>query len=187
MTVRKLDGALRDCAKSKARLPTLQELRMTERSTEHDTFVIERNYTASPARVFSAWADPIIKAQWFSGPDDWVKLSHKADFRVCGHERLVIGPPGGVVHKSDCCYQDIVPAQRIIYTYDMHLDDVRISVSLATVEFKPAPGGTLLIFTEQGVFLDGADSAATREQGTHALLDKLGTALKDRVRTSVRR
>ena len=32
---------------------------MTERSTEHTTFVIERSYAASPARVFAAWADPV--------------------------------------------------------------------------------------------------------------------------------
>ncbi len=35
---------------------------MTERSTEHTTFVIERSYPASPARVFAAWADPVQKS-----------------------------------------------------------------------------------------------------------------------------
>jgi uncharacterized protein YndB with AHSA1/START domain len=150
---------------------------MIERSTEHATFVIERVYPASPARVFAAWADPVQKAQWFAGPDDWIKITHETDFRVGGRERLAIGPLGGVVHKFDCCYQDIVPDQRIVYTYDMHLDDTRISVSLTTVEFKPAGAGTRLVFTEQGVFLDGTDSAATREKGTQGLLDKLGAAL----------
>jgi uncharacterized protein YndB with AHSA1/START domain len=150
---------------------------MTERSTEHATFVIERSYTASPARVFAAWADPVQKAHWFAGPDEWIKFSHDADFRVGGRERLSTGPAGGAVHKFDCCYQDIVPDQRIIYSYDMHLDNTRISVSLTTIEFKPEGTGTRLVFTEQGVFLDGTDSAATREQGTQGLLDNLGAAL----------
>jgi len=150
---------------------------MTERSTEHATFVLERSYAASPARVFAAWADPAQKAQWFVGPDEWIKFTHETDFRVGGRERLSTGPAGGTVHKFDCCYQDIVPDRRIIYTYDMHLDDTRISVSLTTIEFKPEGAGTRLIFTEQGVFLDGTDSAATREQGTQGLLDKLGAAL----------
>jgi uncharacterized protein YndB with AHSA1/START domain len=150
---------------------------MTERSTEHATFVLERSYAASPARVFAAWADPVQKAQWFVGPDEWIKFTHETDFRVGGRERLSAGPAGGTVHKFDCCYQDIVPDQRIIYTYDMHLDDTRISVSLTTIEFKPEGTGTRLVFTEQGVFLDGTDSAATREQGTQGLLDKLGAAL----------
>ena len=48
----------------------------------------------------------------------------------------------------------------------MHLDQRRISVSLATIEFEPAGDGTRLILTEQGVYLDGADQPAAREQGT---------------------
>ena len=46
-----------------------------------------------------------------------------------------------------------------------------------TVEFAPASAGTTLTFTEQGVFLDGADTPAIREKGTAELLDQLGTAL----------
>ena len=38
---------------------------MSERSTEHATFVIERTYAASLARVFHAWAAPAAKARWF--------------------------------------------------------------------------------------------------------------------------
>ncbi len=58
----------------------------------------------------------------------------------------------------------------------MHVDSAKISVSLATVEFKPAGSGTRLVFTEQGAFLDGHDDAGSREQGSRSLLDKLGTA-----------
>jgi uncharacterized protein YndB with AHSA1/START domain len=150
---------------------------MTERSTQHDTFVIERVYPVPPARVFTAWADPAQKARWFVGPDEWIKAYHETDFRVGGHERLSTGVAGGPMHKFDCRYQDIVPDQRIIYSYIMHLDDTPMSVSLATVEFKPDGAGTRLIFTEQGVFLDGTDWVERREEGTRGLLDKLGAAL----------
>lgn len=150
---------------------------MSERSTHHATFVIERVYDAAPARVFNAWADPVAKASWFVGPDEWVTTGRESDFRVGGSERLSSGPPGGTVHAFDCRYHDIVPNERIVYCYDMHLDTKRISVSLATVEFKPAGASTRLIFTEQGVFLDGYDDAAGREQGTRGLLEKLDAAL----------
>jgi uncharacterized protein YndB with AHSA1/START domain len=151
---------------------------MTERSTRHATFVIERSYDASPARVFSAWANPTAKARWFVGPEEWEASDHELDFRVGGREHVSGGPPGGPVHVFDACYQDIVPDQRIVYTYDMHLDQMRISVSLATVELKPAGAGTRLIFTEQAVFLDGADKPEDREHGTRALLDNLDAALR---------
>jgi len=70
-----------------------------------------------------------------------------------------------------------VPDHRIVYSYDMYLDQTRLSVSLATVEFHPASAGTRLIFTEQGAFLDGQDQPQYREQGTGDLLDALGAEL----------
>ena len=56
-----------------------------------------------------------------------------------------------------------MPDQRIVTTYEMLMADTRISVSLATVELTPA-GGTRLVYTEQGAFLDGHDNPA--EQNT---------------------
>ena len=71
-----------------------------------------------------------------------------------------------------------MPNERIIISYDMHLDDKRISVSLATVELKPKGSGTRLVFTEQGAFLDGFDDPGQREKGTLDLLDALGAELE---------
>lgn len=150
---------------------------MPKISTQHETFVIERTYDAAPARVFAAFASPASKGKWFVGPDEWEKSNHKLDFRVGGRESVSGGPPGGPVHYYNAVYQDIVPESRIILSYDMHLDDKRISVSLTTVEFKPDSKGTKLTYTEQGAFLDGYDNAGQREEGTKGLLDKLGASL----------
>jgi uncharacterized protein YndB with AHSA1/START domain len=103
---------------------------------------------------------------------------------VGGRERSRGGPPGAPLHSFDAVYQDIVPNERIVYSYDMHLGASRISVSLATVELQPAGTGTRLVFTEQGVFLDGYDDAASREQGTRWLLDKLDEALRHELATA---
>ncbi|MFL5279943.1 MAG: SRPBCC domain-containing protein, partial [Rhodopila sp.] len=67
-------------------------------------------------------------------------------------------------------YADIVPDQRIVYTYDMDQGGARISVSLATAVLEPAGAGTRLIYTEQGASLDGHDSPVQRRQGTGGLL-----------------
>jgi len=151
-----------------------------DRSAHHATFVIERRYDFPPAVVFGAWANPAAKARWFVGPDAWEKSDHKLDFRVGGRESVSGGPPGGTLHSYNAVYQDIVVNQRIITTYDMHMDDTKTSVSLATVELEPAGTGTLLVYTEQGVFLDGHDSALGREQGTRDLLDNLDAELRRR-------
>jgi uncharacterized protein YndB with AHSA1/START domain len=152
---------------------------MSKRSTLHATFVIERSYNAPPARVFAAWADPKAKAKWFVGPDEWEKSDHKLDFRVGGKESVSGGPPGGPKHLYNAIYQDIVPNERIVLTYDMHLDKARISVSLLTLEFILQGKNTKLLLTEQDAFLDGFDNVASREKGTRDLLDNLDAFLSN--------
>jgi uncharacterized protein YndB with AHSA1/START domain len=151
---------------------------MPERTVTHSTFVVERTYDVPPARVFNAFSDPVIKARWFVGPDEWSSSNYKLDFRIGGRETTSGGPPGGPIHRFDGRYQDIVPNERIIFTYDMHLDETRISVSLATVELKPIGAGTRLTFTEQGAFLDGYDIPDERERGTIVILEQLAKELE---------
>lgn len=144
---------------------------MNKRFVTHDTFVIERTYDASPDRVFAAWADPVAKARWFPKPEEF-------DFRVGGREINHNCQPGSPVYTYDACYQEIVPDQRIVYTYTIDIDETRISVSVTTVEFIPIGTATQLIYTEQGAFLDGHDTPADREHGTKVMLDKLGEELR---------
>jgi uncharacterized protein YndB with AHSA1/START domain len=151
---------------------------MSERNATHGTFTLERVYDAAPARVFRAWADPKIKARWFGGIEGWQMLERSIDFRIGGKERLSGRKGSGVVSTFDAVYHDIVPDQRIIYCYDMHLDGRHISVSLATVTLEPEGAGTRLVFTEQDVFLDGYDDAGSREHGTRILLEQLGGELR---------
>jgi len=145
---------------------------MTERSAVHDTFVIERTYGAEPGRVFAAWAEAEAKLQWFGSPDE-----HELDFQIGGHERFRAALDDGTVYTYDARYQDIVDGERIVYSYDMHRNADRISVSLSTVELVASGEGTKLRYTEQGVFLDGHDTCAQREHGTRELLDKLAGVL----------
>lgn len=146
---------------------------MSKHSATHATFVIEREYAHPPAKVFAAYAAPQSKAKWFVGPEAWEKSDYKSDFRIGGKESVSGGPPGGTVHTYSGMYWDIVENERIVIAYDMHLDATRISVSLGTTEFKASASGTKLIYTEQGVYLDGYDDAGERERGTGELLGQL--------------
>jgi uncharacterized protein YndB with AHSA1/START domain len=151
---------------------------MAERSITHATFVVERTYPTSPARVFAAWADPTIKATWFGAPEEGKSDTSEFDFRVGGREFSSGKAPNGQNYSYNARYQDIVPDQRIVYTYDMQLDDARISVSLATIELTPTGSGTRMTVTEHGAYLDGLDTPAAREEGTNWLMDQLGEALR---------
>jgi uncharacterized protein YndB with AHSA1/START domain len=145
---------------------------MPERSVTHHTFSIDRSYDVPPARVFAAWADPAEKRRGWAGGDDSLEL----DFRVGGRE-ISQGTVEDMRYRYEAVYQDIVENERIIYTYEMHLNDERTSVSVATVELKADGDGTTLTFTEQGAFLDGLDSGELRESGTGSLLGFLDSYL----------
>jgi uncharacterized protein YndB with AHSA1/START domain len=151
---------------------------MTLSTVAHDTFVVERTYDAPVRLVFEAWADPALKARWFTGSADTLGAGYDLDFRIGGREAFGGGPPGGTVHTYESRYHDIVPEQRIVYTYEMYADEARISVSVATVEFQSVGDVTRLVLTEQGVFLDGHDTAAQREEGTRSFLESLAASLR---------
>jgi len=149
------------------------------RSVVHATFHLERTYDAPVARVWMALTDEAAKQKWFGGtPGSWELLERHMDVRVGGRERLKGRWEGGVTSTFDAIYHDVVRHERIIYSYEMHLGDKKISVSLATMQLKPAGAGrTTLMVTEQGAFLDGYDDAGSREHGTGILLDTLGASL----------
>lgn len=146
---------------------------MTERNAIHATFVVERTYAASPARVFAAFADPEKKKLWFKGPDEWGVPDQKYDFRVGGEEHSIGGPPGEPPHRFYNRYLEIIPNERIVYAYWMHHGEPLASASVATLEFRAEGEKTRLVITEVGAFLDGYYSAEGREHGIRWQLDSI--------------
>jgi uncharacterized protein YndB with AHSA1/START domain len=159
---------------------------MTGRTVIHDTFTIERSYPATPSRVFAAFASEEAKNVWGDTgglePASGEAGATEFDFRVGGRERF--GHVWqGTTYRYDALYYDIVPDQRIVYSYEMYANDVRISVSLTTIEFAKSGDGTALTFTEQGTYLDGIDgpdAPRLRSEGTGEMLDGLTSYLEPR-------
>jgi uncharacterized protein YndB with AHSA1/START domain len=149
-------------------------------SALHDTFAIERTYPATPSRVFAAFASAEAKSSWGDtgdlGPAEAPRAgADEFDFRVGGRERFS-HTFQGLTYRYDALYYDIVPDQRLVYSYEMYADDVRISVSVATIEFAKSGDGTTLTWTEQGTYLDGIDgpdALELRRGGTAGMADLL--------------
>ncbi len=146
-------------------------------SVVHASFTLERVYDAAPALVFRALTDRAAKARWFSGGEGYEVVEREMDVRPGGRERVRGRWASGVTTHFEAVYFDVIPDERLVYAYEMHHDERKLSVSLATVELTPVGAGTRLSITEQGAYLDGLDDGS-RKRGTAFLLDRLGASLK---------
>lgn len=156
----------------------------------HGSFTVERDLAASPSRVFAAYADVAVRRRWFRIPSSPADAFHSLDFRVGGSEvsRGVFAPLGDLGPEERISYRsvfwDVVPGSRLVFGYELLLNDVRRWVSLVTVELSPlaADGSaTRLRHCEQYVFLayseDGAHDVAHLAGSTRLQLNGLAAAL----------
>jgi uncharacterized protein YndB with AHSA1/START domain len=133
-------------------------------------FIIERQYDASPERVFNCYADPREKLAWMACHSNW---RHEIfEFREGGRE-LGGDPTHSPAYVFDGIYQQIIPARRIMYAFKMTRDGVLFATSVASIDLEPRAGGTLLVYSEQSLFTDGPDTPQMREEGTNWGLDQL--------------
>jgi len=148
---------------------------MEERSVVHDTIVVRRTYDASAERVYRAWTDRAELERWYvPGDERWTATMLPHDFRVGGGKRFRFGPPDETFFE-DCHYVDIVPERRICYAMTFSRGDMRITVSMVTVEFVPRGQRCDVRVTDQLAILDGGDTAKDRERGWGETLDKLSS------------
>lgn len=134
----------------------------------HGTFTLKRTWNVSAERVFKAWSDPLVKAQWFSGPPErWTLLRREMDFRVGGQE-ILEGRfnESGLVTCFDARYHLIEPGKRLVYVYDLFHSGQFHSVTLSSLELEEDGNRTRVSYTEQVVFLDGKDGTEARRHGT---------------------
>ena len=144
---------------------------MSDRSTVHSTFVLER--TTRPRRRGCGRRGRTPRRSAVVRPGGAGEADHELDFHVGGLERMTVQSPDGALHIPRA-----LPGhrrgERFIQTYEC-TGTTPHPVSVATVVLEAVGAGTRLTMTEQGVFLDGLDNPAEREHGTGELLNTLAT------------
>jgi uncharacterized protein YndB with AHSA1/START domain len=150
---------------------------MTKRITHHDTFTIERTYTHPPRRVFAAWSDAKVRKRWAVPAGDELEFT-STDFRIGGRDVGDCGPIGDLSYHLETTYYDIVNNQRIVYAEKVDYEGARLGVSLMTVEFFEAQGGTRLVLTAQIVGLETTDLIDGSKEGWSEVLNNLDVELR---------
>ena len=120
------------------------------------TLVMKRRIAAPPHDVYAAWVEPELIAKWFGGNPAATVSVHSADVRIGGNYDLEIIPDDGTeTHRVRGTYQDVVPGERLSFSWAWASTPDR--QSQVTVEFKSdGPDATILTLTHERFFDDAA-------------------------------
>ena len=130
---------------------------------------INKTINASVEKVFQAWTNAEILAQWF-GHETMVVAETRADPRVGGEYMIHLqNQETGSDHIVSGTYEEIVENEKLVFNW-MWKDGV--DRSQVTVDFRPADDGqTLLTLTHRG-FSD-TEYRDLHNQGWTACLESL--------------
>lgn len=76
---------------------------------------ISRLVAAPRARVWQAWADPALLAQWWC-PRPWTTEVRAFEFRPGGAFHTFMKGPDGDESDNPGCFLDVTPRERIVWT-----------------------------------------------------------------------
>jgi uncharacterized protein YndB with AHSA1/START domain len=145
-----------------------------ERRLARSGFTLTRDYPVPLERVWNSFAEEQQKRAWWGGGEAIEPREWAFDFRVGGRDVAEGKFHNGPLSRYEATYTDIVEHNRIVTTYDMWLDGLHMSTSVASLEFEAIDGGTRFTHVEHGVFFDQfwADGPG-REKGSRGLLTAL--------------
>ncbi len=116
----------------------------TARVISDREFVLEHTFRAPAAKVFAAYTDPKLIAQWWAPRGGSLRVDIM-DVRPGGKYRFVQRTPNGVEVVFTGEYREVRPVTRLVYTY--MIEGQPGSGLTATVDLQEAEGATRLTLT----------------------------------------
>ena len=77
--------------------------------------LLERHADVSPAQVWKAWTTPEHLMKWLA-PRPWTITECEVDLRPGGQLKFVMRSPEGQLYPNLCCFLEVVPNQRLVWT-----------------------------------------------------------------------
>ncbi len=107
-------------------------------------FVLEHTFKAPAAKVYAAYTDPKLVAQWWAPKGGSLRVD-AMDLRPGGKWRFVQRSPNGQEMVFTGTYVEVRPVTRLVYTY--MIEGQPGSQLTATVDLKETGGTTFLTLT----------------------------------------
>ena len=138
------------------------ELSTDSASEAEDVLTITRHLGAPREAVFRAWSDPSELVKWW-GPEGMTTPVCEMDVRPGGAWRTVIAGDQGNEHICSGLYREIIPPERLEFTWAWETDGRRGHESVITIEFREHDGGTEMVFTQRS--FESAESRMLHNEG----------------------
>jgi uncharacterized protein YndB with AHSA1/START domain len=132
------------------------------------SLTLKRRLNAPAEKVYAAWTDPEKIVKWF-GPDAGPVTKAEIDLRVGGSYNIGFHTQDGEYHQVGGVYREVVPNEKLVFTWAWHTMKER--ESLVTITVKPDGAGSMLTLLHEKF----ADEAARdgHKRGWSGSLDKL--------------
>jgi uncharacterized protein YndB with AHSA1/START domain len=142
------------------------------------TMVFTRVFDAPRRLVFEAYSKPEHVSRWWGGKRHTLTVC-EMDFRPGGAWRFVLRGPDGQAHPFKGRYREIVPPERLVYTFIYDVPGIRDHEALETLIFEERDGRTTLTNTMVHKTVEARDGhlQAGMEAGASETLDRLAEIL----------
>jgi uncharacterized protein YndB with AHSA1/START domain len=110
-------------------------------SENKNEIISARIFACSPDRVFKAWIDPLLLAQWW-GPKGFTNTFHEFDCKTGGMWRFTMHSPDGTDYHNENRFIEIVSPKVIIFE---HLEPIH--TFKATANFEEQGKNTRLVLS----------------------------------------
>jgi uncharacterized protein YndB with AHSA1/START domain len=143
--------------------------------TDYAALTIKRVFNAPIERVFAAWSDGKMLAQWF-GPEGFHVVEAEVELVVGGKYKIVIQSPNGQKIKHSGQYLEVVSPNKLTFTWV--LDDQACGGSenqradtLVSIKFNTVSNGTEIELSHEN--LPSKEAFDGHSFGWHSSLDSL--------------
>jgi len=80
------------------------------------SLTLQRRINAKPAKIYAAWTEPSQIVKWMH-PNNNDVIHAEMDVRVGGRFRIIMRTPEGEEHDVSGIFQEVVPDEKLVYTW----------------------------------------------------------------------